>query len=390
MSREALYVLATRAREHTTLYVATHDDPFDDDAKVNTIRRDPRQYAAREILLNIIAAESAPLSATETITTAQQEAGTLATLAPRYLHAARQHAEPRYQHAVLTVLGKHHGRAMIADPAWDAVTQRLLDAETAGWQPAPLLRLALAMRETTSANSTAEVLTWRIDTILKTTPTRATEADLYHAGPTLPPWMPPPPPTADHTPLARYLIEAATLISSRARELAEAAERDRPKWLTPLGQPPPTLYERQHWLRHVEIIAAYRDQQKITTADPDQPLGLHVEPGHSDHAAYQQAARSVEAARHLARLDPGIAREHDRRSARKASLSPRPRGPLGGTTATAEGPQPLVIPRPVPPQPGRPTGPTWLLSGLGTRRRSRYGWLPCFCARWRWRRSRRK
>ena len=47
--------------------MATHDDPFDDDAKVNKARRDPRQYAAREILLNIISAEAATLSATETI-----------------------------------------------------------------------------------------------------------------------------------------------------------------------------------------------------------------------------------------------------------------------------------------------------------------------------------
>ena len=47
MCREALYVLATRAREHTSLYVATHDDPFDDDAKLNTIRRAPSTPPAR-------------------------------------------------------------------------------------------------------------------------------------------------------------------------------------------------------------------------------------------------------------------------------------------------------------------------------------------------------
>jgi len=41
MSRESLYVLATRARDRTTLYVATHEEPFDDDAKVNKVRRPP-------------------------------------------------------------------------------------------------------------------------------------------------------------------------------------------------------------------------------------------------------------------------------------------------------------------------------------------------------------
>ena len=77
MTREALYVLATRARESTVFYVATHDLPYDEDARVDQVRYDPRQYAAREILLNVLATEGAPLSATETITIAQEEAGSL-------------------------------------------------------------------------------------------------------------------------------------------------------------------------------------------------------------------------------------------------------------------------------------------------------------------------
>jgi hypothetical protein len=47
------------------------------------------------------------------------------------------------------------------------------------------------MRETTSADSTAEVLTWRIDTIVKTTPRKLTETNLYQPRTALPPWMPP-------------------------------------------------------------------------------------------------------------------------------------------------------------------------------------------------------
>ena len=105
MTREALYVLATRARESTVFYVATHDLPFDEDARVNRVRSDPRQYAAREILLNILATEGAPLSATETITAAQEEAGSLATLVPRYLHAAHQDADARYRAAAVAALG---------------------------------------------------------------------------------------------------------------------------------------------------------------------------------------------------------------------------------------------------------------------------------------------
>ena len=106
---------------------------------------------------------------------------------------------------------------MITNPAWDAVAQRLFDAETAGWEPDRLLGLAAVMRETASADSTAEVLTWRIDTILRTAPRRPAETIVYQARTALPAWLPAPPSagTGDSTALASYLTEAATLISAR-------------------------------------------------------------------------------------------------------------------------------------------------------------------------------
>ena len=65
LTREMLYVLATRARERTTFYVATHDLPFDEDARVNQVRSDPDAYAAREALLSILGGSQtlAPASA---------------------------------------------------------------------------------------------------------------------------------------------------------------------------------------------------------------------------------------------------------------------------------------------------------------------------------------
>ena len=170
MSREALYVLATRAREHTTLYVATHDIPFDDDARVNRVRSDPRAQAAREVLLNILGTETAPLPATQTITTMQNESASLATLVPRYLHAARQDADARYRSAALEALGEERGHALVSDPAWGAVVRRLFDAEGSGWNPARLLATAAAQRELASADSIAEVITWRLDAFLAGNP----------------------------------------------------------------------------------------------------------------------------------------------------------------------------------------------------------------------------
>jgi conjugative relaxase-like TrwC/TraI family protein len=170
MSRESLYVLASRAREKTVFYVATHDQPSDDDARVDHVRRDPRQYAGREILLNALATESAPLSATETITRLQEEAGSLSTLVPRYLHAAQQDADGRYRLAAVAALGEDGGRTLAADSAWGAVARRLFDAEGDGWDPARLLATVASKRELASAESIARVLADRIDAFLADNP----------------------------------------------------------------------------------------------------------------------------------------------------------------------------------------------------------------------------
>jgi conjugative relaxase-like TrwC/TraI family protein len=82
-SREALYVLATRARHRTTLYVAT-DPPVD----VATEHAPPQPRTARNVLEQVLANQTAELSATETITTTLAAEASLATQAARYNHAA--------------------------------------------------------------------------------------------------------------------------------------------------------------------------------------------------------------------------------------------------------------------------------------------------------------
>jgi hypothetical protein len=466
ITREALYVLTTRAREKTTLYVATHDLPFDDDAKVNQVRRDPRQYAGREVLLNVLATEGAALSATETITTAQESAGSLATLVPRYLHAARQDAGSRYQAAAAEALGEDGGRMLAADPAWGAVVRRLFDAEGGGWEPARLLATVASRRELASADSVAEVMAWRIDAFLAGNPgppqpagtspgsvlpdggpalvpscpayesaagargrltalavttlggqlagraqdeaawpaliaalrraenagyspadalTRvATARELRtarsvsevlawrinrhlaaHAADTdslaitpneittaaateppaaagsttsadvqdqaqegqvtaagsltapLLPWVPGPrqvPAGGQAVPLTAYLSDAATLITTRTQALADTAVRLRHPWTSALGQPPDDPGRARKWLRHVAVVAAYRDQHKITSDDPRQVLGPHAEPGPAGHNAYWHAAESVLAARQLTGLRPANGTSADDRA----------------------------------------------------------------------------
>jgi hypothetical protein len=93
--------------------------------------------------------------------------------------------------------------------------------------------------------------------------------------------------------VAQYLHDAKELIASRVTELADTAVRHRPPWMQPLGQPPADPEFKRQWLAHVAIIAAYREQLKVTTDDPSHILGPHAEPGTPARKPYWHAAESV-------------------------------------------------------------------------------------------------
>jgi hypothetical protein len=121
------------------------------------------------------------------------------------------------------------------------------------------------------------------------------------------PWVPSPRPSPDgsgNAGIARYLDEATALIAARVDELVSTSIRFRPGWTLPLGQAPTDPDLERQWLRHVAIVAAYREQFKITTDDPRQILGPYAEPGTAANKPYWHAAESVVAARRPAELDP--------------------------------------------------------------------------------------
>ena len=82
-SREALYVLASRAREHTTLYVAT--EPCVD---VATEHAPPPERNARDVLVEVLHTQASQLSATETIRQTLTDGTRLSTLTAQYTHVA--------------------------------------------------------------------------------------------------------------------------------------------------------------------------------------------------------------------------------------------------------------------------------------------------------------
>ena len=166
MARENFYVITTRAEDGTTIYVATHDlASLDLDEHVDAVPFDADAYAAREILEHVLARETAELSATEQIRTAYADAESLASLVPRYEHALDIATDDRYQQLVEQVL-PDLAEEIIEDSAWHAVLRALREAEAAGWDVPVLLETTTRTRELGTAESLAQVISWRLHKVI--------------------------------------------------------------------------------------------------------------------------------------------------------------------------------------------------------------------------------
>lgn len=199
MSRETLYVMLTRAREHTTLYVATHDLlSYESDEQLDAAKNDPASYAGREVLEKVLAREGAELSATDTIKALQEQASSLSTLAPNHQHRLDVLTAQRYTSLLADVLGQPMAAQIIEDSAFTAVVRALNTAEAAGWQPERLIADAARRGDLAAADNPAKLLAWRINA---TAGDRTAPAHLH---------------APSHTDAARYaaLITAATGITA--------------------------------------------------------------------------------------------------------------------------------------------------------------------------------
>lgn len=109
---------------------------------------------------------------------------------------------------------------------------------------------------------------------------------------------------ANSASLTASLEGAAAAIDIRIADLADTAIRQRPPWMSLLDQEPEDSHDKRDWHRCIAIVAAYRDQHKITHSDPRQVLGPYLERGSAGCKAYWHAAESVLAARQIADLEP--------------------------------------------------------------------------------------
>jgi conjugative relaxase-like TrwC/TraI family protein len=201
MARENFYVIVSRARNGTVLYVATHElASLDQDEHVDAVRFDADAYAAREILEHVVARESAELSATEQIAAAYAEAASLHALVPRYEHALDLATDSHYRQLMERVLPEL-AEEITTDSAWHAVLRALRDAEAGGWDVPALLETTAWRRELATAQSLAQVISWRLRRVI--------DNEL------------PPEPGPDPTPaeVARYRAVLARLAPALAAEI---------------------------------------------------------------------------------------------------------------------------------------------------------------------------
>jgi len=143
-AREHLYVLATRARHATHLYVQTHAVlPVDEDERVDRRSWDPAGIDATVILQRILDREAAEPSATQALRDAQTAATSLATLVPRYQHAIAHLTAGHYLAVLREQLTEADFAEVQRDDACANLITELRRAHQAGWQPERALAQAV-------------------------------------------------------------------------------------------------------------------------------------------------------------------------------------------------------------------------------------------------------
>ena len=299
MSREHLYVDATRARHHTTLYVVTHELPgMDPDDQLDRTATDRCMYAAREILTTILSRESSEKSATQAIRDNLATSASLAELAPRFQHALEIAVRPAYKQ----ILRNHYGDELAGEiaeaPGYAQLRRALLASEQAGFHPAVAVARSRAAQDTGAEQPEAGQLVAAHPRHITTSLRSAITGPAPRATDALPAWLTIPASTAsafsdDIPPYLRDLQEA---VAARIASLTGLAVATRPDWTLAVGAAAPGTPEGPEWRNRLSVVAAWRDQHAITTPGTAEVLGPQPEPGDPAEPAWHHAARALSAA----------------------------------------------------------------------------------------------
>ncbi|PRZ39717.1 conjugative relaxase-like TrwC/TraI family protein [Antricoccus suffuscus] len=297
MSRETLYVAATRGRAANHLYAVT-EHILDVEAERAA---DPNQ-PARAVLTAVLERSEADPSATEAIRAEQTAADSIASHLQRWEYIA-DHAKTDHVDATLRrVLPAGATEQLQKDAAWPYLRRyvRWLGSEAPRTVSEAWERSAM-----TGTKSHAQVLISRMNDAAPT-------GVQSRAGDGRGGWLPAPVGDGSYS---DQLLEAAR---AKAARLGEMVAVDPPGWAAALGPVPDDPDGRSDWTQRAGNIAAYREAFDVHTEGP-----LGVEPDEPmQRRAWQHAAAAMPAQTAPTRDDGErrvAGREHE--SAKYAALS---------------------------------------------------------------------
>jgi conjugative relaxase-like TrwC/TraI family protein len=292
MTREALYVAATRGKESNRLYVDVEPEPANADMAHGPAER----LSAREVLVAVASRRGADVSAHETMASEWARAESFEQLVKEHQSLVAAAMARRFE-AVLGQAGFPDGLLARArrSPEWAGLLGALRDAEDRGLDAkaavSQLATLPIGSDQDPAAVLRARPRRWEQATGGRWAPRQDLVAGLVPRAAGI----------GDED-LAKAIHEREEAMEKRACDLAEQAVRTAAPWARPFSPPPTNPTVASGWWDRLAIVAAYRDRWRITDASI---LGDDAGVGSLRQAAHRARARRAgqEAAR-LAGLVP--------------------------------------------------------------------------------------
>jgi conjugative relaxase-like TrwC/TraI family protein len=276
MTRETLYVAATRGRESNKLYVDVELEAPGAEAS----HGHPERLYARQVLISVAHRRGAEASAHQAMAGEWASAESLGRLVAEHESLVAAASSGRWE-AELGRAGLAPETVVAArsSAAWDGLVRALDAAEDRGLPVgAGLRRLAAAGLVPSGPDPAAALQT----VISRWEP--GAEGRLQHPREMVAGLVPRARGIPDED-LARAVAEREELIARRARELAEEAVQSGAKWARPFG-PPPRGPAAGAWWDRLAVVAAYRERWHV-----DAPGILGDEASSLGQALHRERAR---------------------------------------------------------------------------------------------------
>ena len=282
-TRENFYVAMTRGKHANHAYVIL--DRANEHAHPHP--GDNPDATARSVLYGVLQHVGAELSAHETITTEQEQWGSIAQLAAEYETIAAAAQRDRWATLIKSSgLTADQADAAIESEAFGALTAELRRVEANHHDLDTLFPRLVAARGFTDADDISSVLHYRVSraTACPAGSGRARKTPRLIAGLI---------PAADGpmaSDMRQALDERREMIEARTDAVLDTARETGEAWVQHLGEPPRGQRQAAAWRRYGRTVAAYRDRYGVTD---DRPLG----------SPPQSTAQSIDAARARTALD---------------------------------------------------------------------------------------